>query len=182
MAEKEYRGLMALASLQRKLDADASLEVMHEGGYSWQASFAFAAPASPDELQKIKAELPFPLPAAYEQFLLLSDGALLYHDKKYGQWGFSFYGVKELREKNRQWSQRYSENWSPYYFVFAEALGDADLLLLDGAKPTRDGLDCRVMDGDSGYLPNEWDAASRSFDEWLDHLIIAQGAKYWRWY
>jgi len=182
MTEKEYDSLRALAALRSKLDADASLEVMHEGGYSWRASFTFAAPAPLDEVQKIRAELSFPLPAAYEQFLLFTDGALLYHNKKNGQWGFHFYGVKELREKNAWWQQRYAESWSPSYFVFAESLGDADLLLLDGTKPTKDSLDCRVLDGDSGYLPDEWEAASRSFDEWLDHLITAQGTKYWRWY
>ncbi len=55
-----------------------------------------------------------------------------------------------------------------------------DVLIFDLTKPTKDDKDCLVIDGESGELPHTWMKASRSFGEWLDQLVVAQGAKYWR--
>jgi len=52
----------------------------------------------------------------------------------------------------------------------------------DTSQPVDEGNDCRVIDGDSGYLPQEWKAVARSFGDWLDRLVVAQGTKYWRWH
>jgi len=182
MENNRYAGLTALAVLQRKLDSASYLEVIHEGGYCWKAHFTFEAPAVVKDIEVIKGELQLPLPPTYQQFLLSCNGALLYHDNKYGQWGFRLYGTKNLFTENARWRERYEEDWPPAYLAFAESLGDADLLVLDTAHPVDEDTDCRVIDGDSGYLPREWRGAARSFSDWLDRLVVAQGAKYWRWY
>src|SRR6266700_2972996 len=76
----------------------------------------------------------------------------------------------------------YSNAWPTTYLIFAESFGDSDLLVLDASQSIDEGDDCHVIDGDSGYLPHEWRLAARSFAKWLDRLVVAQGAKYWRWY
>jgi len=182
MTEDRHRGLAALKALQQRLDPTSHMEVIHEGGYCWKAHFAFAAPATVEDLEVIKERLWLPLPFAYEQFLLYCNGAVLYHDDISGQWGFRLYGTRDLLMENARCKDLYEEDWSSAYIAIAESLGDADLVVLDTAQPVEEGRDCRVIDGDSDDPPHLWTAAARSFSDWLDRLVVAQGAKYWRWY
>jgi SMI1/KNR4 family protein SUKH-1 len=182
MDAKEYHGLNALAALRSKLDATSHMQVIQEGGYCWNAHFVFRSSATTEALENMKGQLQVPLPKAYEEFLLYSNGALLYHDDVYGQWGFRCYGTEEFLAANAKRQAPYGKDWPHPYLIFAESLGDADVLILDTAKLTKEGRDCPVIDGDSGYLPQKWTPITRSFDDWLDRLVVAQGTKYWRWY
>lgn len=181
MNVQEYHGLKALAVLRGKLDATSHVEVIQEGGYCWKAHFLFADPAPPEALEAFKKQLLIPLPQAYEHFLRYSNGALLYHDDVFGQWGFRLYGTEDYGYASMKRQAPYGSEWPLSYLLFGESLGDADLLVLDTAKAVKEGNDCSVIDGDSGYLPHSWTPAARSFDTWLDRLVVAQGAKYWRW-
>lgn len=182
MARKGYDGLKALTTLRAKLDAESFLEVMHEGGYLWKATCTFNAPAPKEAIVGLREHLGVPLPPAYEQFLLYADGAVLYYDDEYGQWGYQLYGTSDLIARNQHWKKRYGNDWPSTYLAFAESFGDADLLILDTSQPANEGNDCRVIDGDSGYLPSTWRAIAPGFGDWLDRLVVAQGTKYWRWY
>ncbi len=182
MTKDGYSGLAALKTLQQRLDPTSHLKVIHEGGYSWKAHFEFNAPATRGDLEVIKGQLWLPIPSHYEQFLLYCNGALLYHDDRYGQWGFRLYGTQDLFVENVRCKELYGEDWSSAYLAFAESLGDADLLVLDTAQLKDEGRDCRVVDGNGDDPPPLWKAAARSFSDWLDRLVVAQGAKYWRWY
>jgi hypothetical protein len=168
--------------LRSKLDDSSHLEVIQEGGYCWNAHFAFGEPATLEAIKDIEEKLQLPFSPAYEEFLLYSDGALLYHDDVDGQWGFRLYGTKDLMKANLRFKERYKRSYSPTHLAFAESLGDADLLLLDTAQLVKNGRDYRVIDGDSDDSPAQWKVAARSFCDWLDRLVVAQGAKYWRWY
>ena len=185
MTKNEYNGLTALAAVRAKLDADSYLEVIQEGGYCWKAHFTFGDPATVEAVEEVKKQLKeqfyLPLPPAYEQFLLHYNGALLYYDDIYGQWGFRLYGTSELISKNTLWRSLY-DGWSPDYLVFAECLGDSDLLLLDTKQRSNLTGESYVLDGDTGYPVKTWRVIARSFGDWLDRLVVVQGAKYWRWY
>lgn len=182
MLNSDNSGLLALEALRSKLNASAHLEVIHEGGEIWRAHFAFGSPTTVEDLEAMKGQVHLPLPLNYEQFLLHANGALLYHDDQFGQWGFQLYGTGDLVSINMDFQERYGDTWPPTYFVFAKSLGDTDRLILDIAQSVDNGRDCPVIDGDSGYQPSEWRVAARSFSDWLDRLVVAQGAKYWRWY
>jgi len=181
MAKSPYDGITALTTVRQRLDEASSLEVIHPGGHAWKAYFTFGPSATVEEIEVVKQHLQLLLPPAYEHFLHYTNGALLYSDKEYGQWGFKLYSTQELFSANRRRREPYGDAWPASYLIFAESLGDADLLILDTSQPVDEGNDCRVIDGDSGYLPLEWKAAARSFGRWLDWLVVAQGAKYWRW-
>lgn len=182
MTRKGYDGLKALTTLRAKLDAESFLEVIHEGGYPWRAKCTFNAPATREAIVALRERLNVPLPRAYEQFLLYANGAVLYYDDEYGQWGFHLYGTDDLLLKNKHRQEPYGKDWLAPHLLFAESFGDADLLILDTSQPTSEGNDCRIIDGDSGYLPSTWSAIAPGFGDWLDRLVVAQGAKYWRWY
>jgi hypothetical protein len=91
------------------------------------------------------------------------------------------YGTKDLVVQNERWRKYYEDEWVSSYLAFAKSKGDGDVLVLDTAQVIDNGRDCRVLDGDSGYPVQEWEIAARSFSDWLDRLVVAQGAKYWRW-
>jgi hypothetical protein len=179
MTENMIEGLNSLKLIQSKLDTESHLEVISEGARCWKAFFAFEPSAKKEELEPIQAR--WSLPRTYEQFLRYTNGALLYYDDVYGQWGFQFYGTKELLTKNALWQSLYS-GWSTSYLAFAESRGDADLLLLDTSRPSNIASECYVIDGDTGYPAHTWQPIGQSFGKWLARLVVAQGAKYWRWY
>jgi hypothetical protein len=178
----EHNGIKALKTLQSRLDSTSHLQVIQEGGYIWKAHFEFKTPAIKEDIKAAKEQLSLPLPSHYEQFLLFCDGALLYHDDRYGQWGFKLYGTQDIFVENVRCKEVYGEDWPSSYLTFAESLGDADLLMLDTAQLKDDGRDCRVVDGNADDPPQFWKTAARSFSDWLDYLVVAQGAKYWRWH
>jgi hypothetical protein len=113
--------------------------------------------------------------------LLQCNGALLYYDDEYGQWGFDLYGTKDLIPMNIECWKIFGDEWPPAYLLFARSRGDTDMLVLDTADFVN-GRDCRVIDGEAIFSPRKWTRAARSFGDWLDRLIVAQGTKYWRWY
>ena len=182
MAKQNWNAVHILNLLRSKLDDSSHLEVIQEGGYCCNAHFIFGKPATLEAINSIKKTLQLPFSSAYEEFLLYSDGAFLYEDDMDGQWGFQLYGTKDLLRANLRFRERYQLDNSTTYLAFAESLGDADLLLFDTAQFVDGGRDFHVIDGDSDDPPPQWKIAARSFCDWLDRLVVAQGAKYWRWY
>jgi hypothetical protein len=180
MAQEGYDGIMALTTLRAKLDADSSMEVIHENGCLWRPTFRFHPSATDEEIDALKMRLAFPLPQAYEHFLRYSNGAVLYYGT-YGQWGFQLYGTHELVEKNEARKHIYKEDWPATYLVFAESFGDSDVLLFNGTQKADGQWEYWVLDGDSGYPPGQYRMLTKHFGNWLDRLVVAQGAKYWRW-
>lgn len=174
--------LASLVALQTLLDGRSSMKVIHPGGFVWDASFTFELPASEDAVADLENKLPTALPASYRAFLLHHDGAILYCDDAFGQWGYKLYGTNELLDRNAAWRQMYGEDWLSSMIVFAETIGDLDLLAFDTTYEHVIRPDYVVVDGDSAKRPTEWRVIVQSFATWLDRLIVAQGAKYWRWY
>ena len=182
MVKRGYNGLSALDALRTTLNDASTREVINENGHIWRAGFTFGKPATEEEIADVKMLLSLPLPASYEQFLRRFNGALLYKDKEYGQWGFHLYGTADLVRENERWRHFYDGKLPEKYLATAKSLGDVDLLLLDTAQQVKDGTDCPVIDGNADDPPARWKQAARSFSDWLDRLVVAQGAKYWRWY
>ncbi len=182
MTRRGYDGLKALASLRAKLDAESFLEVMHEGGHLWKAHFTFGPPATREAIEETKRQLQVPFPTSYEKFLLYCDGALLYYDTECGQWGFQLYGTKDLFSMNTERRIPYENEWPSHYLIFGASRGDSDLLVLDTAHQSNEEGYYPVIDGEGGYSPAEWVVIAPDFGIWLDRLVVAQGAKYWRWY
>ncbi len=89
-------GLDTLKLLRSKLDSASSLEVIHGDGPLFNAHFTFNPPAQTEEVDELKRSLRVPLPIAYQQFLLQYNGAVLYYDDEYGQWGFKLYGTADF--------------------------------------------------------------------------------------
>ena len=120
------------------------------------------------------------LPEEYKEFLQFSNGATLFKDIKYGQWGCKILGLDQLIKKKieaKSWGYNLDTSW----IIFATWFGDGDVLVFNldkyNSSPNK-----YILDGEQGYKCCEWEYINGSFLTWLDRLIVAQGAKYWRWY
>mgnify|MGYP002682481501 CR=1 FL=1 len=178
MDEKQ---LSEAISLLRRRTTRKQLEVIH-AHYVWTAGFEWREGASVEDIVQLEETLHRKLPADYAMFLLESNGAVLYKDVKYGQWGFYLYGTHELAAKNQQWSESLRGRWSNTFIAFAETFGDANALIFDTNQPTLDGTSFAVLEATAYEPAEDWPRASRSFQEWFQHLITAQGDKFWTWH
>lgn len=171
----------AIKLLKQKLPENNQLMVTHSG-HSWKASFHWFEPASEKRVQIVNERLRNQLPSDYIEFLTqISNGAILFYDVEYGQWGFRIYGTEELVEKQVHWQNSIPADWYSRFIAFCELYGEASVMVFDISRPTAHHGSHAVVETDAIDPINDWPTASRSFHEWLDHLITAQGDKYWAW-
>jgi hypothetical protein len=172
----------AIELLMKRLSDANHLEVIH-GAHTWIAGFEWNLPTSKKQVSIAQSNLNKPLPEDFATFLTeVSNGGTLFYDIKYGQWGFRIYSSSEIVEKQRVWQQSLSSIWQSSRFIaFAELFGEANVMLFDIERPNRDEDSFAVIESNAYDPFDHWLVASRSFHEWLDHLITAQGGKYWDW-
>lgn len=171
----------SLSQLQKQL-SQGELTVTHSGN-TWLASFEWFPPANPEQIRIIDYQLSLSLPQDYKKFLgEISNGAVLFRDKEYSQWGFRLFSTTEIVEKQQEWIKSLPSTWNANLVAFGELLGDANVLAFDLTRPTKDFLSYTVLEGNAYDKFSDWAVLSRSFHEWLDHLITAQGDKYWLWF
>jgi hypothetical protein len=165
--------------LKTRLEGDL-LFVQNENGFTGKMGFEWNDPATDTEIEKFEIENNVVLPDGFKDFLRISNGALLFKDTQYSQWGCKVLGLNDLisiTEKVASWGYSLDSNW----LVFATWLGDTDILLFDMNKYETGNKDY-IIDGEQGEQVEDWENIRGDFSKWLDRLIVAQGAKYWRWY
>jgi hypothetical protein len=173
----------AIRFLQRRTAASGVLEVVY-GDRVAQLSFRWSAPVGGDAVAALDERLSRRLPVDYKGFLLeVSDGALLFYNAAYGGWGYRIFGTAELEEEQGKWRNRIGNVLTDRFLAFAEILSsDHNVLAFDLDRPFKGPPQSHTVLEAGAYDPVEhWPKASRSFGEWLEHLIIAQGDAYWAW-
>lgn len=169
----------AIYSLKKRLIGGRSLCIQSEGGGLSEASFEWNKAASDEEIKSFELLNKICLPEDFKKFLKISNGAMLFEDMKYGQWGCRILGLNEIMKRtsdSKDWGYDIKEDW----LIFATWLGDGDVLVFDMEKYKLG--EKYIIDGDQGYQTNEWEYIRGGFGDWISRLIVAQGAKYWRWY
>ena len=168
----------AILALKEEFPTGQIMPVNH-GGYKWKARFEWQPPfgnASVDH------ELNLQLPKDYLHFLKeLANGCIMFYDTEYGQWGYKIYSIEEIKSKQELWRSSLGERWKGRFVAFSELYGEANVLLFDLDFPTQDLSSFAIREGNPYEISDNWPIVSRSFHEWLDHLITAQGDKYWEW-
>lgn len=180
-AELDNRAIAAIMGLRALLGSAPELHALRSGGTLVTVTFTFGPPAPPDAIEQVEHDLHLSLPIVYREFLAHYDGAVLYAEPPHYQRGFRLFGTQNLVAGNTALRGMHETGWIPGRLACAECFGVADYLVLDPQQPTQDGRDCAVLDAFSGTRPSDWKSAAKSFGEWLDHLVIAQGAAYWLW-
>lgn len=161
--------------LRNRLSANNTLFVQNEHGIYQEVSFEFYNPITIEHINNFELSNNIVLPDSYKEFLQISNGAILFRDIKYDQWGCKILSIEELINKTN-YIKKIGYNIKESWIVFAEWLGDGDTLLFDLER-----LKDYIIDGDSGYNTNKWEYLNGNFENFLDRLIVSQGSKYWRW-
>lgn len=117
------------------------------------------------------------LPDSLQQFYGYSNGALLYEDTEYGQWGLRLYPLNTVETATASFEQIRQEERREGDLIIGEFLGDSDLLLLR-ADPTAADYGVIMI-----ALPidprSNWYIAAPDFSEFLEKLYTYEGDKYW---
>jgi len=174
---KEYK-MKSILALKERLTKDNTLVVQNEKGFIMETEFEWQQPATDEDILNLENK-GITLPDSYKDFLKISNGASLFKDKKYGQWGCKIYGTNELVEINKKirlWREKFLDLW----LVFATWIGDEDVLIFDMDK-YNSGVKKYILDGDECDSEDEFCYINGDFEKWIDRLIVSQGSKYWRW-
>jgi hypothetical protein len=111
------------------------------------------------------------------EFWQESETAELFKDMTYGQWGLRILTPKTSHDRTQtELIERRSEMLATD-LVFAEFLGDSDLLLMDLSVGRRAKKPIYAM------LPldrrDDWPKVANSFEEFLEKYLDANGEKFW---
>lgn len=177
---KKEKFMKSIETLKERLTDNNTLFVQNEGGFTGEMGFEWREPATDLEIKDFETQHNIILPAEFKNFLKISNGAILFKDIQYGQWGCQIYGLDEIIGISNQ-VKSWGYELRPEWLVFATWLGDCDILVFDLNKSKIGKNDC-IIDGEQGERVEDWINIKGNFEKWIDRLIVAQGAKYWRWY
>jgi hypothetical protein len=122
-------------------------------------------------------QFPLSIPEDVREFWRTTRSATLFKDQQYGQWGIEVLEpAQALSETSRQRAARPRDFMSSDLIV-ARFFGDSDLVVL-ACNPEESNFGSVTV-----ALPldkrADWPVVAKSFEEFLNRLIEAQGDKYW---
>jgi len=171
----------SILSLKKVLGDRNTLQIVHPDSI-WIASFSWGEPISQSQMDLVDGRIEIQIPKDLILFWSqISDGALLYYDQKYGQWGYKIYGSKEILDQQSRWKNLFRDRWSPNLTAIGETIDDTHPLIAIFGHNDHEEMDYALFEGNPLDPIDYWKKMAASFSEWIDRLITAQGAKYWDW-
>lgn len=160
--------MIAVQVLKRRL-VNNRLDVQLEEGYVNQLTFSFNGPATATELERLPKETP----AAVRAWLTEQNGAKLFEDPEYGG-AIELFSIEDILEHQQLWE-------CPARFLPVGAGRDGEWMVCEYISET----DNRMWIGEFLSFDEEDAKLNRfpfNFSQWLDYVIVAQGASFWDWY
>lgn len=171
------------AKLLKDLSTNKKDHFVTHSGISWQVNFSWFALASLDDIRKIEKKLKITFPQDYKIFLSeISNGASLFEDYLRGQSGIRVYGLSELIKKQEYWKNYFEDAWESSYLAFADVIGESTVLFFDVNQVSYDKISNYIYNADLNEDKSEWTRCTRTFHDFIDFFISAQGELFWRWY
>lgn len=136
--------------------------------------FMWNAPATAEDIQAFENRNKCSLPDDYKEFLLISNGAIVYKSE-YEDDGYKLLSLEEVEEVTQEMKDD-GYDISDKCYCFLQCLFSDDVLLLDLQKETN-----YIMDGDVGYPSGEWEYIGSDINTFFIRLCQCNGAMYWRW-
>lgn len=117
------------------------------------------------------------LPDSLKTFYSLSNGAELFKDESYGQWGLKLYELSKLSHATECFKNERNSDFVKGDLIIGEFYGDSEYLLVR----------CDPHSPDYGYvyivLPLDqrvdWYIASQNFEKFIQKFYDFQGDKFW---
>ena len=136
----------------------------------------FQSPASEEDLRAAETEVV--IPESLLAFWRASNGAMLFEDEEYGQWGLRLYSVSAALARTAEFAVDRSTEYASGDLLIGEFLGDSDLLIMR-CDPSLNSYGSLIV-----ALPlderAEWDVAADSLEGFLRAYADAHGEKFWR--
>ena len=136
--------------------------------------FKWNAPATIKDIQDFENRNECCLPNDYKDFLLISNGAILYKTE-YEDDGYKLLSLEEMEEITKTMKND-GYDISDKCYCFLQCLFSDDVLLLDLKKEVN-----YIMDGDVGYPSDKWEYIGSDINTFFIRLCQCNGAMYWRW-
>ena len=107
-------------------------------------------------------------------YLHVANGAKIFYEPEYGQWGYEIYSLEDLQNQQYSWEESFGLPNNNGYLFFCELYGEASSLAYDLSlkKPV-------IFDASECNTPDDWLHVADSLDQWLINLILHNGEKYW---
>lgn len=167
----DEKGMNILTKLNKQIkDKTTVRTVFGEETYC----FSWNAPALPEDIQAFEKKNECKLPDDYKEFLLVSNGAVIYKSE-YEDDGYKLLSIEEIEQVTQELK---NEGYciSDMCYCFLECLFSDDVLLLDLQKERN-----YIIDGDIGYPVAEWEYINGDFNTFFIRLCQCNGAMFWRW-
>lgn len=115
------------------------------------------------------------IPNSLGIFYKITNGAILFKDVDYGQWGLKIIPYEELNEFNQNTKEWRGEDLNDEDLIIGEFLGDLDLVVISLSKINYGNISiCTPME------PREdWYHLNMNFEEFLERYIAGDGDKFW---
>ncbi len=163
--------MKSIEKLQKSLPENNIIEIKLNNVFTIRYEFKWNKSAPDSEIQKATKDIKYNLPKDYIDFLKITNGAILYYDSKYGQWGYEFYPIKKIVKETID-LRKLGYEIPEHIFMFARCFGDSDMILIDTEKKA-------IIYGEGSLPYDKWEVIANSFEEFMDKLIESQGKKYW---
>lgn len=138
--------------------------------------FYWNEPAALKKIEAFEHRNKCRIPANYREFLLTSNGAIIYKsESKYEDDGYKLLGIEEMESATQEMRNDWYDIRDSWY-CFIQCLFCDDVLLLDLNKEKD-----YIVDGDMGYPSDEWDFIHSDINTFFARLCQCNGAVYWRW-
>jgi hypothetical protein len=171
----------SILTLKKAIGENNVLQIIHPGKI-WMASFQWNSPATKQSVTEIEDQLSLHLPDEFAIFLTnISDGAVLYYDLNYGQWGYKIYSSLEIVTSQMRWRRLFRESWIKDFVAIGEIIDESHPIILNHKNLSSDKLSAPLLEGNALDPVDYWPKMSSTLHAWFDHLITAQGAKFWDW-
>jgi hypothetical protein len=171
----------SILTLKAAIGEKNVLQIIHPGKI-WTASFKWNTPTTNQSIDKVESRLELHLPGELVTLLTkISDGAVLYYDENYGQWGYKIYSSLEIVTSQMRWKRLFRDLWLKTFIAIGEIMDESHPIIIDYMNLSLDKLSCPLFEGNALDPINYWPKMSSNLHDWLDHLITAQGAKFWDW-
>jgi hypothetical protein len=137
---------------------------------------SFRPPVSEGELNAVAVEVA--VPPSLIEFWRTSNGAALFEDTHYGQWGLHLFAAPEALAATARFAAERKTDHKRGDLVLGEFLGDSDLLIIR-CDPALDSYGSIVI-----ALPiderADWDMAAPDLETFLAEYADTYGEKFWR--
>jgi len=148
-------------------------EAIHRGG---KCPFLLGCSFSPEPANSLEP-LSIDVPTDVQEFWQQTRSAALFRDAQWGQWGIEVLEPTEAHAETWRHTQARPHDFTSFDLVLARFFGDSDLLVI-ACDPRRADFGSVTI-----ALPldkrDDWPVVAKSFRDFLEQLLEAQGDKYW---